>query len=156
MKDTPATSTPKPSAKKEETPTEAKKEQPVKAESRPTPVQSNESESKPKKEVVKELQTNFVMTGDRQEHREKISVLRRKVAHRLKESQNTNALLTTFNEIDMGHIIDVRKRFVDEFKNKHNIKLGFMGFFLKASAYALESYPIVNSVISGSEIIHRN
>jgi len=63
-----------------------------------------------------------------------MSVLRRKVGQRLKESQNTNALLTTFNEIDMGHVIDVRKQFQDEFVKKHNIKLGFMGFFLKASA----------------------
>jgi len=86
-----------------------------------------------------EIKTSFVMSGERIEHREKMSVLRRKVGLRLKESQNTNALLTTFNEIDMGHIIDVRKQFQEEFSKKHNVKLGFMGFFLKASAYALET-----------------
>lgn len=128
----------------------------------PTPVQQTQQEQpiqqKQKSKVeFKEVKSDFSMNhSSRKEVKEKISVLRRKIAGRLKASQNTNALLTTFNEIDMGHIIDVRKKFKDEFIKKHDIKLGFMGFFLKASAYALESYPIVNSVIDGHEILHRN
>jgi 2-oxoglutarate dehydrogenase E2 component (dihydrolipoamide succinyltransferase) len=67
-----------------------------------------------------------------------MTMLRRMIANRLKASQNTNALLTTFNEIDMGNIIDMRKKYQDIFTKKHGIKIGFMGFFLKASSYALD------------------
>mmetsp|Transcript_63816 Transcript_63816/g.138263 ORF Transcript_63816/g.138263 Transcript_63816/m.138263 type:complete len:151 (-) Transcript_63816:700-1152(-) len=101
-----------------------------------TPVQQPQAPTQaPKKAAPQEIPTKFVLDmSKRTEHREKMSVLRRKVAIRLKSSQNQNALLTTFNEIDMGHIIDVRSKFQDEFTKTHGIKLGFMGFFLKASS----------------------
>lgn len=82
--------------------------------------------------------------------------MRLKIAERLKESQNTNAMLTTFNEIDMSAYMDMRKEFGDAFQKKHNIKLGFMSGFVRAATIALQDQPVVNAVIDGKDIVYRD
>jgi 2-oxoglutarate dehydrogenase E2 component (dihydrolipoamide succinyltransferase) len=94
-------------------------------------------------------------TGPREE-RVKMSKLRQTIARRLKESQNTAAILTTFNEIDMSAVMALRNEYKDEFEKKHGIKLGFMGFFVKAAVSALKQIPAVNAEIAGEEIIYKN
>ena len=91
--------------------------------------------------------------GSRSSGRKKMSMLRRKVAERLVEAKNTTAMLTTFNEVDMKPIFDLRKEFKEEFKVKHGVGLGFMSFFTKAVTRALQLYPDVNSMIDGKEMI---
>lgn len=94
--------------------------------------------------------------GTRTEYRVKMNRMRLRIAQRLKDAQNVNAMLTTFNEIDMSSIMDFRKTNLDAFQKKHGLKLGFMSAFLKASAYALQDQPVVNAVIEGNEIIYRD
>jgi len=89
----------------------------------------------------------------RQELRAPMSKLRQKIAERLKSAQNTAAMLTTFNEIDMSAIIELRRLYKDSFEKKHGIKLGFMSFFVKACLQALKEQPIINSCIDGQDII---
>ena len=96
------------------------------------------------------------MPFSREERREKMNRMRIKIAQRLKESQNTYALLTTFQEVDMANVMDMRNAFQNDFVKKYNIKLGFMSFFVKAAVMALQDQPIVNAVINGDEIIYRN
>lgn len=92
----------------------------------------------------------------RKETREKMSRMRRTVAERLKESQNTNAHVTTMQEIDMSEVMKIRKELGEDFQQRNGVKLGFMSFFIKAVTRGLLERPIMNSVIDGSEIIHRN
>merc|ERR1711936_1374786 len=96
------------------------------------------------------------IAGTRSEHRVKMNRMRLKIASRLKEAQNTNAMLTTFNELDMSNIIQLRKETQDAFVKRHGLKLGFMSAFVKASAYALQANPTVNAVIDGTEIVYRD
>ncbi len=96
------------------------------------------------------------IVGTRSEHRVKMNRMRLKIASRLKEAQNTNAMLTTFNEIDMSSIMQLRKDNQDAFVKRHGMKLGFMSAFVKASAYALTNQPTVNAVIDGQEIVYRD
>merc|ERR1712210_405904 len=96
------------------------------------------------------------IAGTRSEHRVKMNRMRMKIASRLKEAQNTNAMLTTFNELDMSAIMQLRKDNQDAFVKKHGIKMGFMSAFVKASAYALTKQPTVNAVIEGQETIYRD
>jgi len=91
--------------------------------------------------------------GSRGTSRSKMSMLRRKVAERLVEAKNTTAMLTTFNEVDMTPIFDLRKQYKEEFKAKHGVSLGFMSFFTLAVVRALKMYPAVNSMIDGKEMI---
>ncbi|MCK0160792.1 2-oxoglutarate dehydrogenase complex dihydrolipoyllysine-residue succinyltransferase [Allomuricauda sp. F6463D] len=91
--------------------------------------------------------------GNRGESRSKLSMLRRKVAERLVSAKNETAMLTTFNEVDMSAIFELRKQYKEEFKSKHGVSLGFMSFFTKAVIRALEMYPSVNSMIDGKEMI---
>jgi len=91
--------------------------------------------------------------GSRGESRTKLSMLRRKVAERLVSAKNETAMLTTFNEVDMSAIFKLRDEFKEDFKNKHNVGLGFMSFFTKAVIRALQMYPSVNSMIDGKEMI---
>ena len=91
--------------------------------------------------------------GSRGTERKKMSMLRRKVAERLVEAKNTTAMLTTFNEVDMKPIFDLRKEYKEAFKEKHGVSLGFMSFFTKAVTRALKLYPDVNSMIDGKEMI---
>ncbi|XP_050069727.1 dihydrolipoyllysine-residue succinyltransferase component of 2-oxoglutarate dehydrogenase complex, mitochondrial [Anopheles maculipalpis] len=96
------------------------------------------------------------ITGTRTEQRVKMTRMRLKIASRLKEAQNTNAMLTTFNEIDMSFIMDFRKQHLEAFQKKYGMKLGFMSAFCKAAAYALQDQPVVNAVIEENEIIYRD
>lgn len=82
--------------------------------------------------------------------------LRKRVAERLKQSQNTLAMLTTFNEVDMSGLMNLRKEFKDEFLEKHGVKLGIMSLFIKASVDALKKVPAVNAVIDGDNIVYRD
>ena len=91
--------------------------------------------------------------GNRSSSRSKMSMLRRKVAERLVEAKNTTAMLTTFNEVDMTPIFDLRKQYKEDFKSKHGVSLGFMSFFTLAVVRALKMYPAVNSMIDGKEMI---
>jgi len=92
-------------------------------------------------------------SGSRDTRREKMSMLRRKVAERLVGVKNETAMLTTFNEVDMKPIMDLRKKYKDKFKETHGVGLGFMGFFTKAVTSALELYPAVNAMIDGKEMV---
>ena len=92
----------------------------------------------------------------RSETRSKLSMLRRKVAERLVSVKNETAMLTTFNEVDMSAIFDLRKKYKEKFKEKHGVNLGFMSFFTLASVKALKEFPAVNSMIDGSEMISYN
>lgn len=91
--------------------------------------------------------------GSRGESRKKLSMLRRKVAERLVSAKNETAMLTTFNEVDMQPIFDLRKQYKEEFKEKHGVSLGFMSFFTLAVVRALDEFPAVNSMIDGKEMI---
>ncbi|HAJ46203.1 MAG TPA: dihydrolipoamide succinyltransferase [Alphaproteobacteria bacterium] len=90
------------------------------------------------------------------EERVPMTRLRRTIALRLKEAQNTAAMLTTFNEIDMTAVMDMRKTFVDQFEKRHGVRLGFMSFFVKACISALKELPAVNAEIDGDDIIYKN
>ncbi|MEK6734761.1 MAG: 2-oxoglutarate dehydrogenase complex dihydrolipoyllysine-residue succinyltransferase [Pseudomonadota bacterium] len=103
-----------------------------------------------------ENKTSEVVISDRSEERVKMSRLRKKIAERLKASQNTAAILTTFNEVDMSNILALRNNYKDAFEKKHGVKLGFMSFFLKASIAALKEIPAVNAEIDGEDIVYKN
>ena len=92
--------------------------------------------------------------GQRGEERVKMTRLRQTIAKRLKEAQNTAALLTTFNDVDMSAVIAARDKFKDAFEKKHGVKLGFMSFFAKAACLALKDFPSVNAQIQGDEIVY--
>jgi 2-oxoglutarate dehydrogenase E2 component (dihydrolipoamide succinyltransferase) len=94
--------------------------------------------------------------GERTESREKMSTLRKTIARRLVAAKNETAMLTTFNEIDMSAIVEVRNRYKEEFQNKYGIKLGFMSFFIKATCIALKEFPEVNAMIENDEIIYHD
>ena len=100
-----------------------------------------------------EMPSTDSWSGSREVSREKLSMLRRKIAERLVSVKNETAMLTTFNEIDMKPIMDLRKRYKEAFAKKHEVNLGFMSFFTKAVTEALQIYPSVNAQIDGKEII---
>ena len=92
----------------------------------------------------------------RESRREKMSGLRKTIATRLVAAKNTTAMLTTFNEVDMSAVMELRKKYKDSFKEKHGVGLGFMSFFTKAACAALKQYPAVNGMIDGNEIVYHN
>ena len=92
----------------------------------------------------------------RNERPEKMTNLRKTVSRRLVEAKNTTAMLTTFNEVDMGPIMEIRKKHKDKFKDQHGVNLGFMSFFTKACCYALQKFPAVNAYIDGDQIIYHD
>src|SRR5438552_117440 len=92
--------------------------------------------------------------GARPEQRVPMSRLRQRVAERLVQSQSTAAILTTFNEANMAPVIDLRNRYKDRFEKEHGVKLGFMGFFVKAAVHALKKFPVVNASIDGTDIVY--
>jgi 2-oxoglutarate dehydrogenase E2 component (dihydrolipoamide succinyltransferase) len=94
--------------------------------------------------------------GERKEERVKMSRLRQTIAKRLKDAQNTAAMLTTFNDVDMSAVIEARSRYKDLFEKKHGIRLGFMGFFVKACALATRDVPAVNASLEGDEIVYHD
>ncbi len=107
-----------------------------------------------KEDAIKAIPSMGTPTGGaRSETRSKLSMLRRKVAERLVEAKNTTAMLTTFNEVDMSPIFELRKQYKEDFKAKHGVSLGFMSFFTLAVVRALKLYPAVNSMIDGKEMI---
>ncbi len=92
--------------------------------------------------------------GERIEQRVPMSRLRSRVAERLLQSQHENAILTTFNEVNMQPVMDLRNRYKDQFQKEHGVKLGFMSFFVKAAVAALKKYPVINASIDGSDIVY--
>jgi 2-oxoglutarate dehydrogenase E2 component (dihydrolipoamide succinyltransferase) len=95
-----------------------------------------------------------VPAGARPEQRVPMTRIRKVIAERLKQTQNTAALLTTFNEVNMQPVMDLRKKYQDEFTKKHGIKLGFMSFFVAAATEALKAFPVMNASVDGSDIIY--
>jgi 2-oxoglutarate dehydrogenase E2 component (dihydrolipoamide succinyltransferase) len=94
--------------------------------------------------------------GRGREERVKMTRLRRRIAERLKEAQNTAAILTTYNEADLGAVLELRQRYRDSFEHRHGVRLGFMSFFVKAAVNALQAYPAVNAEIDGEEIVYKH
>ncbi|MBK8774101.1 MAG: 2-oxoglutarate dehydrogenase complex dihydrolipoyllysine-residue succinyltransferase [Chitinophagaceae bacterium] len=97
-----------------------------------------------------------IIAFSRNERVEKMSNLRKTVSRRLVEAKNTTAMLTTFNEVDMGPIMEIRKKFKDKFKESHGVNLGFMSFFTKACCFALQQFPSVNAYIDGESIVYHD
>ncbi len=95
-----------------------------------------------------------VNLGDRPEQRVPMTRLRARVAERLLQSQSTNAILTTFNEINMAPVMDMRKRMQEKFEKEHGVKLGFMSFFVKAAVHALKKFPVLNASVDGNDIVY--
>jgi len=94
--------------------------------------------------------------GDRREERVPMSRLRKRIAERLKSAQNTAAMLTTFNEVNLQAVMDLRSRFGASFQQKHDVKLGFMSFFVRAVCQAASQYPVLNAYIEGDDIVYHN
>lgn len=92
--------------------------------------------------------------GERPEQRVPMTRLRARVAERLLQSQSTNAILTTFNEVNMAPVMEMRKRFQEKFEKEHGVKLGFMSFFVKAAVHALKKYPVLNASVDGNDIVY--
>ncbi|MFT3777230.1 MAG: 2-oxoglutarate dehydrogenase complex dihydrolipoyllysine-residue succinyltransferase [Ottowia sp.] len=92
--------------------------------------------------------------GNRPEQRVPMTRLRARVAERLLQSQATNAILTTFNEVNMQPVMDMRKRFQEKFEKEHGVKIGFMSFFVKAAVHALKKYPVLNASVDGNDIVY--
>ena len=92
--------------------------------------------------------------GDRPEERVPMSRLRARIAERLLQSQSTNAILTTFNEVNMAPVMELRNKYKDKFEKEHGVKLGFMSFFVKAAVAALKKYPIINASVDGNDIVY--
>jgi len=131
---------------------------PITRESQTQP-QSQQQKPPPLAEQTRETPTPIFMSipdseGDRVEKRVPMSRLRARVAERLKEAQNTAAILSTFNEVDMQPIMDLRAKLKDDFFAKHQAKLGFMSFFTKACVEALRQHPIINASVEGNDIIY--
>ena len=95
-----------------------------------------------------------VSYSDRAEQRVPMSRLRARVAERLLQSQASNAILTTFNEVNMAPVIEMRKRFQEKFEKEHGVKIGFMSFFVKAAVAALKKYPVINASVDGNDIVY--
>nr|CAG8518618.1 4356_t:CDS:10 [Entrophospora candida] len=161
---------PKEEAPKQESKVESPKEEPKKEAAPPSPQPKTEqkpssakssSSAKPPPSTPLTISTSKVTEPedhykDRTESRVKMNRMRLRIAERLKEAQNTAASLTTFNEIDMSNIIDMRNTYKDAVMKKHNIKLGFLPPFVKASVAALQEIPSVNASIDGDSIIYRD
>ena len=95
-----------------------------------------------------------VNLGERPEQRVPMSRLRARVAERLLQSQSTNAILTTFNEVNMAPLMEMRKKFQEKFEKEHGVKIGFMSFFVKAAVHALKKFPVLNASVDGSDIVY--
>jgi 2-oxoglutarate dehydrogenase E2 component (dihydrolipoamide succinyltransferase) len=110
----------------------------------------------PAAEAPKAARAPSPADDEAREERVRMTKLRQTIARRLKDAQSTAAMLTTFNEVDMGAVMDLRKKYKDVFEKKHGVKLGFMGFFTKAVTHALKEIPAVNAEIDGTDIIYKN
>ena len=94
------------------------------------------------------------MSGERPEQRVPMTKLRKRIAERLLQSKNENAMLTTFNEVNMAAVIELRKKYGEKFEKEHGVRLGFMSFFVKAACAALKKFPILNASVDGDDIIY--
>ena len=104
--------------------------------------------------VLAQVAAPAVALGDRPEQRVPMTRLRARVAERLLQSQSTNAILTTFNEINMAPVMEMRKRMQERFEKEHGCKLGFMSFFVKAAVHALKKFPVLNASVDGNDIVY--
>ena len=104
--------------------------------------------------LLPQVEVKSTSLNDRPEQRVPMSRLRARVAERLLQSQSTNAILTTFNEINMAPVIEMRKRFQEKFEKEHGIKIGFMSFFVKAAVHALKKFPVLNASVDGNDIVY--
>jgi 2-oxoglutarate dehydrogenase E2 component (dihydrolipoamide succinyltransferase) len=116
------------------------------------PAASSSGESDLKALAQKTMSSSF----SRETRREKMTGLRKTIATRLVAAKNTTAMLTTFNEVDMSAVMELRKKYKDSFKEKHGVGLGFMSFFTKAATAALKQYPAVNGLIDGTDLVYHN
>jgi 2-oxoglutarate dehydrogenase E2 component (dihydrolipoamide succinyltransferase) len=107
-----------------------------------------------KADVLRHIGTEGQASGPRPEERVKMSRLRQRVSERMKEAQNTAAILTSFNEVDLNEVMQIRSRYKDAFQKRHGVKLGFMSFFVKACCEALDKHPVVNASVDGDEIVY--
>lgn len=154
---TTAKAAPKVAAKEPEIKVEAKAEKIAEAKIEARPAESKKEEKPVQlKAKAPEPAPVRVVTGKREEHREKITRMRKTIADRLKTAQNTYAMLTTFQECDMSRAMELRNAYKDDFFKKHGVKLGFMSFFVKAATQALLQHPVANAVIQGDEIIYKS
>lgn len=112
------------------------------------------SVAKPLPAVAAPTAQNLASLGERPEQRVPMSRLRARVAERLLQSQATNAILTTFNEVNMAPVMEMRKKFQEKFEKEHGVKLGFMSFFVKAAVAALKKYPVINASVDGNDIVY--
>ena len=101
-----------------------------------------------------QVAVSAAVSVERPEQRVPMSRLRARVAERLLQSQSTNAILTTFNEVNMAPVMEMRKRFQDKFEKEHGVKIGFMSFFVKAAVHALKKYPVLNASVDGNDIVY--
>ncbi|MCB0413333.1 MAG: 2-oxoglutarate dehydrogenase complex dihydrolipoyllysine-residue succinyltransferase [Bdellovibrionales bacterium] len=113
------------------------------------------AEAKPAPQMTS-LPTPSFGAPEQSSERKPMSTLRKKIAERLVSAQQTAAILTTFNEVDMSHLMKLRKQYKDQFKEKHDVNLGFMGFFVKACIEALKTFPAVNAFIDGNDMIYNH
>ena len=128
--------------------------QAVTARAQPTAPAPQPAEPKPPAPKPAPAVPTNASRGARPEQRVPMSRLRARIAERLVQSQSTAAILTTFNEVNMQPVIDLRNRYKDRFEKEHGVKLGFMGFFVKAAVHALKKFPVVNASIDGSDIVY--
>ncbi|MEW8432290.1 MAG: 2-oxoglutarate dehydrogenase complex dihydrolipoyllysine-residue succinyltransferase [gamma proteobacterium symbiont of Ctena orbiculata] len=112
------------------------------------------STSEPRGQPAPPSTPSTAVAGDRVEERVPMTRLRKRVAERLVEAQQTAAMLTTFNEVNLQAVSELRVRYRDEFEKRHNVRLGFMSFFVKASVEALKQYPIINATVDGDDILY--
>ncbi len=117
---------------------------------------SSHASISPAADVVEKVAPASSVIADRSERREKMSRLRRTVAQRLVNAQHTQALLTTFNEVDLTQVIAIRKKYKELFKEKHEVNLGFMSFFARATCEALADFPIMNASVDGDAIVYHD
>ena len=126
--------------------------------SAPAPAPTSKAAASAAATAPKALQTvaapSSANYGDRPEQRVPMSRLRARVAERLLQSQSSNAILTTFNEVNMAPVMEMRKRFQEKFEKEHGVKIGFMSFFVKAAVAALKKYPVLNASVDGSDIVY--
>jgi 2-oxoglutarate dehydrogenase E2 component (dihydrolipoamide succinyltransferase) len=128
----------------------------VQAKAQPAPAPAPTLAPAPPPAPLRELRAPTPPADQAREERVRMSRLRATIARRLKDAQNTAAMLTTFNEVDMTEVMTLRTAFKDVFEKKHGVKLGFMGFFVKACVQALRDVPAVNAEIDGDDIVYRN
>ena len=118
------------------------------------PVKAASAISVPVAAALPQVAAKALSLGQRPEQRVPMSRLRARVAERLLQSQSTNAILTTFNEVNMAPVIEMRKRFQEKFEKEHGVKIGFMSFFVKAAVHALKKYPVINASVDGTDIVY--